>query len=197
LETSLHKLLLILPTRINAERLYLRPYHAGDGIWYYAMSRKNRVHLERYESDNPLMALESEEAAEILVRELANAWITRECFFMGAFIKQNDDFAAQVYVGPVNWELPEFQIGYFADVDHQGQGYVSEALTAALRFIFKHLKAHRVRLECDESNERSWRVAERCGMVREGYWRENKLNADGTYNGTVHYGMLQSEFKAL
>jgi RimJ/RimL family protein N-acetyltransferase len=192
----MHKLLLNLPIRIAAERLYLRSYQPGDGKWYYAMSLRNRDHLARYEADNPLMTLASEEAAEVLVRELANAWAARDCFFMGAFLKRNDEFAAQIYVGPVNWELPEFQIGYFADVDHEGQGYVSEAVKATLSFIFEYLQAHRVRLECDESNVRSWRVAERCGMVREGYWRENKLNADGTYSGTFHYGILRSYLDA-
>jgi RimJ/RimL family protein N-acetyltransferase len=188
--------MLDLPIRIEAERLYLRPYQPGDGRWYYAMSLRNRAHLIHYEADNPVMTLESEEAAEVLVRELANAWATRDCFFMGAFIKQINEFAAQVYVGPVNWSLPEFQIGYFADVDHQGQGYVSEAVKAAMGFIFTNLKAHRIHLECDESNKRSWRVAERCGFVREGLLRENKLNEDGTYGGTLHYGMLRSEFEA-
>lgn len=192
----IHKLMLDLPIRIDAERLYLRPYQSGDGTWYYKMSQRNRSHLSRYEADNPAMTLENEEAAEILVRELANAWATRDCFFMGAFLKESDEFAAQIYVGPVSWTLPEFQIGYFADVDHQGQGYVSEAVKAALNFIFRYLNAHRVCLECDESNARSWRVAERCGFVREGVFRENKLNPDGTFSGTLHYGMLRSEFEA-
>ena len=51
-----------LPTQIETERLYLRPYRAGDGRWYYAMSRRNRAHLTCYESDNVAMAIVSEEA---------------------------------------------------------------------------------------------------------------------------------------
>jgi hypothetical protein len=117
----MHKLLLNLPIRIEAERIYLRPYQAGDGKWYYAMGLRNRAHLACYEADNLVMTLESEEAAEVLVRELANAWAARDCFFMGAFIRQNHEFVAQIYVGPVSWTLPEFQIGYFADVDHQAR----------------------------------------------------------------------------
>ena len=62
---------------------------------------------------------------------------------------------------------------------------------------FEHLKAHRVRLECDDSNVRSHRVAERCGMVKEGHIRENKKNPDGTLSGTLHYGLLRSEFAAV
>ena len=102
---------------------------------------------------------------------------------------------AQVYVGPVNWDVPEFAIGYFADRDHEGQGYVTEAAGAALGFIFEHLGAHRVRLECDDTNERSQRVAERCGFVEEGHIRENKVTADGERTGTLYYGLLKREFE--
>ena len=101
---------------------------------------------------------------------------------------------AQISIGVVTWDLPEFENGHFADVEHEGQGYVTEAVEAALHFIFVHLGAHRVRLECNDNNSRSWRVAERCGMVREGYFRQNKKQADGTISGTLHYGLLRSEF---
>ncbi|MDH4223265.1 MAG: GNAT family N-acetyltransferase [candidate division Zixibacteria bacterium] len=193
----MHKLLLDIPGCIETERLYIRCYKPGDGKWYFAMSQKNRKHLAQFESENVVMGVNSEEEAEILVRDLAAEWTARNCFFMGAFDKKTDEFIAQIYIGPVNWKIPEFQIGYFVDVDHEGQGYVTEAVKAALRFIFKYLKAHRVRLECDDTNVRSYRVAERCGMVREGYFRENKKNPDGSFSGTLHYGILSKELDAL
>jgi ribosomal-protein-alanine N-acetyltransferase len=191
-----HKMLLEVPERIEAERVYMRPYTAGDGQWYYAMSQKNRSHLARYEAGNVVMSIASEQDAEVVVRELAAEWVARNYFFMGAFDRETDGFVAQIYVGPVNWDVPAFEIGFFVDKDHEGQGYVTEAVRAAMGFIFQHLGAHRVRLECDDTNERSWRVAERCGMVREGHIRENKRNADGTLSGTLHYGLLKREFEA-
>ena len=186
-----------IPNRIEAGRIYLRSYQAGDGEWYYAMSQRNRAHLARYEAENAAMSLESEGDAEALVRELAADWMARNCFFVGVFDRETDRFVAQVVVGPVNWELPEFEIGFFVDQAHKGRGYVTEAVRAALGFIFEHLQAHRVRMQCDDTNERSWRVAERCGMVREGHFRENKRNADGTLSGTLYYGLLKREFEAL
>lgn len=191
------KLHLEIPTRIEAERIYLRPYQAGDGPWYFAMSQRNRSHLARYEAENVVMTLKSEEEAEVLVRELAAEWQARNCFFMGAFDRETDAFVAQLYVGPVKWELPEFAIGFFVDQDHEGQGYVTEAVRAVLGFIFEHLRAHRVRMECDDTNARSWRVAERCGLVREGHIRENKRSPDGTLSGTLHYGLLKREYEAF
>jgi len=190
----MHKLLLEIPERIDAARLYLRCYKPGDGRWYYAMSRRNHDHLKRFESGNVAMNILSEEEGEITVRDLAAAWVARDCFFLGAFNKKTDEFVAQIYIGPVNWNLPEFQIGYFADIDHEGQGYVTEAVKETLRFIFTYLKAHRIRLECDDINDRSWHVAERCGMTREGHFRENKKHPDGSFTGTLHYAILKSEF---
>jgi len=192
-----HKMLLEIPTRIEGRRIYLRSYEAGDGQWYYAMSQRNRSHLARYESQNVVMSVKTEQDAEVMVRELAADWTARNCFFMGAFDRETDEFVAQVYVGPVDWNVPEFEIGFFVDKDHEGQGYVTEAVQAVMGFIFEHLKAHRVRMECDDTNERSWRVAERCGMVREGHIRENRRNPDGKSSGTLYYGILKSDFEVF
>jgi RimJ/RimL family protein N-acetyltransferase len=73
---------------------------------------------------------------------------------------------------------------------------VTEAAQGTLRFVFRYLGAHRVCLECDDTNVRSRRVAQRCGLVQEGHIRENKQNADGSFSGTLHYGLLRSEWLA-
>ncbi|MBN2171725.1 MAG: GNAT family N-acetyltransferase [Candidatus Krumholzibacteriota bacterium] len=186
-----------LPTRIDTERLYLRCYEPGDGRWFYHASLRNRDHLARYEADNVLLSVENEQDAENLVRELAAEWEVRSSFFMGAFDRATDDFVAQVYVGLVSPDVPEYAIGFFADRDHEGKGYVTEAVRAALGFVFEHLRAHRVRMECDDTNARSIGVAERCGLSREGHVRENKRNPDGTLTGTIHFGLLKREYEAL
>ena len=186
-----------LPTRIDAERVYLRSYQAGDGPWLYKVSQKNQEHLSRYESDNFLMSIEDENKAEEYARELHEDWIKGDCFFMPIFLKETDEFVAQIYVGPTNRDLPEFIVGFIADFDHQRQGYVTEALGAALGFIFKDLQAYRVKLECDDTNQRSWEVAERCAFVREGHLRENKRHPNSPISGTYVYGMLRSDYESL
>lgn len=143
------------------------------------------------------MQIKNEEGAEITVRDLAADWVARRSFFLGAFDKRDEHFVAQVYVGPVNWDLPEFQIGFFVDKDHEGQGYMTEAVSATLGFIFHHLGAHRVSAECDEMNKRSIRVLERCGMTQEGLLRKNKRNADGTISGTLLFGLLRREYDQI
>ena len=192
----MHQLLLDIPSRIETERLFLRSYQAGDGPWYYSMSQKNKPHLAQFEFDNPVMSINSEEDAEIVVRDFAADWVARKAFFMGVFLKSTQEFVAQIYVGVVNWGLPEFEIGYFVEKEHEGRGFVTEAAKGALQFCFGPLGAHRVRLKCDDTNARSYGVADRCGMVREGHIRESKKNADGRMSGTLLYGMLRSEYDA-
>jgi RimJ/RimL family protein N-acetyltransferase len=191
------KILLEIPRRIETERLYLRPYQAGDGPMYYAASLRNQEHLARFESGNVIYGLRDEQHAETTVRALADAWDERKSFFVGIFEKESDEWVGQIYIGPQNWGLPEFAIGYAADVNHEGKGYITEAVKGALCFIFEHLQAHRVRSDCADINHRSYRVLERCGFTREGHFRENKKNPDGTFHGDYQYGLLKHEFEAI
>jgi aminoglycoside 6'-N-acetyltransferase len=183
-------------TRIDTERLFLRPYQAGDGAWYFAMSRRNCDHLRRFEAGNPLHDLQTEHDAEGFVRSMADAWTAGEHRFLGAFVRDTGQFAAQIYIGCVSLILPEYRIGYFADVGHEGHGYVTEAVRACITFIFEQLHAHRISLECDDTNLRSQRVAERSCMPQEAHFRENRRWPDNTLTGTLHYGLLRHEWTA-
>jgi len=184
-----------IPASFESRRLHLRSYRPGDGPGYYAVSLRNREHLLRYESDNVVMQIKDEDDAENTVCELAELWKERKSFFIGGFEKTNEQFVVQIYVGLVNAGLPEYQIGFFVDKDYEGKGYVTEAVRATLGFVFRYLNAHRVSAECDETNNRSIRVLERCGLIREGLLRENKRNADGSISGTLIYGLLRKDYE--
>jgi aminoglycoside 6'-N-acetyltransferase len=160
------------------------------------MSLKNHSHLSRFESGNVIMEVHAREDARLIVHDLAIAWAARITFFLGALNRHTDEFVSQIFIGPTDWDVPEFEVGFFADITHQGQGYVTEAVKATLQFTFKHLHAHRIRMECDDNNFRSIRVAERCGMVKEGHIRENKRDNQGNLSGTVLFGLLRQDLEA-
>lgn len=193
----MNKWLLKIPTQFETERLCLRAYQPGDGAWYYEVGLRNREHLARYEAGNALMTLQDAAQAELVVRDFASCWQARDTFFLAAFSKLTGVFVAQIYIGTVNWDLPEFELGYIADKDHQGQGYVTEAAQAALRFIFDSLCAERVRLDCDDTNTRSYRVAERIGMIRVAHVLDTKTYSDGSHTGTLHYQLSRLDYLAM
>ena len=88
----MNKFLYELPTRLDTERLYLRPYRAGDGSLYFAAGQRNKTHLSVYESGNVLCHLKNEEHAEAVVRELHADWIARNHFFWAIFEKTTKEW---------------------------------------------------------------------------------------------------------
>jgi RimJ/RimL family protein N-acetyltransferase len=183
-----------IPVRIETPRLTLRCYQPGDGAMYYRVGLKNRQHLIPFESGNALLSLNDEIQSEEVIADLINDWQTGNCYFLGAFDKINADFVAQVYVGHANRDVKEFDLGYIVDCDHEGHGYVTEAVKAVLGWIFDHLEANRVRIECSDANLRSARVAERCGFTLEGHTRQDQHAPDGSLCGRLFYGLLCSEY---
>lgn len=183
-----------IPIPIETNRLIIRPYSTDDVPWFYKMSLRNKMHLARFESENPIMSIITESDAENTIREFISLWDERKYRFLGVFLKDCNIFVAQIYLGKLDDHLPEFGIGYFADVDQEGKGYVTEAVSALIKVLFEKVGTHRIRIECDDSNSRSIAVAERCGFVREGHFRKNKLNPDGSYTGTLFFGLLKDEY---
>jgi ribosomal-protein-alanine N-acetyltransferase len=89
-------------------------------------------------------------------------------------------------------------LGYSVDANEQGKGIMTEALTAALPFIFGELGFHRVMANYVPTNERSGKLLRRLGFVVEGYardylfiagaWRDHVLTALTTSTPRVPSG---------
>lgn len=75
-------------------------------------------------------------------------------------------------------------LGYSLAEEAQGQGLMGEALQEALRYVFDHLRMHRVSANYMPHNRRSGRVLRRLGFVVEGYARDYLL-IDGRWEDHV------------
>jgi [ribosomal protein S5]-alanine N-acetyltransferase len=85
------------------------------------------------------------------------------------------------------------ELGYGIVDKYWGQGYATEAAKLAMLFAFKHLKLYRIYACSFEGNIASWRVMEKCGMTREGVWRE-AIVKHGKRQNMVHYAILKPEY---
>ncbi len=187
----------LLPKSLTTRRLHLRRYVAGeDAGWYAEMALRNRAHLARYESGNAAMRITCENEAHKVLDEFAEMAESGRAAFLGAFRRTDEVFVGQIYVGVGNSALPGYLLGYFCDVNHLRQGYISEAATATVRALFETCEAERVGLGCDDTNIASARIAEGLGMMREGHIRADKRNADGTVTGSLLYGLLRADLSA-
>ena len=83
-------------------------------------------------------------------------------------------------------------LGYALDSDHQGHGYMTEAVRAVLRMGFEQLALHRIWATADIRNKRSWHLLGRCGMKREGRLREHRL-VRGRWRDSYLYSILETD----
>lgn len=85
-------------------------------------------------------------------------------------------------------------VGYRLDPDLWGQGYTSEALAAAVDFIFTRTELDRLHATADVRNVASNRVLEKCGFVHEGTIRHGKMVS--VYCDYNIWGMLREDYEA-
>ncbi|MFX0116126.1 MAG: GNAT family N-acetyltransferase [Candidatus Hodarchaeota archaeon] len=192
----MHKMLLELPLRLETNRLIIRAYEKNDGAALYWLLEKddNREYLKDHVSE--AVTIKTEEDAEIRLRELNADWSARNRFVMGIWLKTSGEYVGQIWIEPKNWEVPSFELGWFLGKSHQGQGIATEAAKAGIKFLFNHLKAHKIIVLTRDDNPKSYKVAERCGFIKEGHLRDHNKKS-GKRFGLLCYGMLRREFEDL
>jgi len=182
--------------QLTTERLTLRPYSPDDAQQLLALGANNRDHLSRFEADNPVRHLTSIAGARDLIADFTSAWVTGEAYFLASFLSAQATLVGQVYVGAVEGDPSAYVIGYIVDQDHEGHGYVSEAVRRVVRWLFETRRARRLEIECSDINTRSAAVATRCGFELSSHRQAVHSCQDGTTTGDLVYRLTRSEWSA-
>ena len=196
---ALNPLLLDIPESLETERLVVRRYKAGDGALFHNVITKNLPHLQlAVDGANGGFGADitTPEGSETYVRKHIGGWEARERLVMPFFYKETGELVGELWIECKDWETGTHEVGYFVVQAETKKGLASEATRAGIQLIFNELQGYKVALTCDEDNIASYRVAERCGFVREALIRDATQRPDGTRIGMLMYGMLKSEYEA-
>ena len=187
-------ILLDIPDEIRDEELFLRPYADGDGKAFYDVLQENKDHLA--DTVEEMKKINKIEDAEIRNRKLKINWIERKRFVMGIWDRSSNSLIGEIWIEPLDWKVPVIEIGYFVIKKFEGKGIATRSVKLCLDFMFNKLNAHRVEIRTNDDNQKSYKVAERCGFKKEAHMRENtKLN--DKIVGRYFYGLLKSEFEKI
>ncbi len=189
-----HKLLWKFPHSLDTDRLVIRKYEKGDGEKYFALFERNNNRKELEEHVDEAKSVKTAEQAEIRIREHEAEWIARKRLVLGVWLKDTGVCVGQIWIEPNKWDVPSFELGYFIDSGYQRRGLALEASTRALKFLFEDLKAHKAIIITQDTNEKSWKLAERLGFTKEAHFRESHIK-DGKRWGMLYYGMLRDEYR--
>lgn len=156
-------------THIETERLILRRFTDADIDAFVAYrSDADVASLQSWESYSP------KDGQEFLAHQLEiHPGQPGEWF---QFAIEAKDFGALVgdcALHVLDEDPRQAEIGFTLAPDHQGMGYMTEAVEAVLDYVFGTLRKHRVYALTDVKNERAIALLERVGFRREGTFIES------------------------
>ncbi|MHA1977973.1 MAG: GNAT family N-acetyltransferase [Candidatus Hodarchaeales archaeon] len=187
------KMLVKIPTEITTPRLIIRKYRESDGKALFDLLERNnnREHLK--EHVNEASSIKTEEEAEIRIRKFIAYWVARKSFILGIWLKASKRYIGQIWIEPKKWNVPSFELGWYLDQTYQGEGLATEAVKRSIRLLFDDLNTHKIIVLTRDNNERSIKLTERCGFIREGHLRDHNIE-NGKRFGLLCYRMLRSEY---
>lgn len=184
-----------LSTQLQTERLVLRAPRTADIGEIRRVLRHNRTHLAPWNpAPPPGQDPTSITAVSNMVLRHRRDWRTGRSFaFMAALRAEPSRIVAKILLsGVMRGAMHGAYLGYWTDVDHQGQGLGTEAIKAVLDFAFGPAELHRVQAAIMPHNVRSLRVIEKLGFRREGY-AERYLQIAGKWEDHVLFARTREE----
>ncbi len=173
----MNPLLLDFPDEIRSERLLIRAPRAGDGALLNASIRESLDELKPW-MPWAQTAPTIEESEEVCRRAHVK-FLAREDLMLLLFSPDMSTHVGGSGLHRIDWDVPRFEIGYWLRTSQCGRGLMTEAVAAIANFAFQTLSAQRVEIRCDDRNDRSARVAERCGFTLESIRRRHSRDHKG------------------
>lgn len=168
---------------IKTKRLWIRTFEVTD--WKAVYTYTSNHDVMAYIPEGPF----TEEDAKEFVHK--NSGVHAEAFPV-LLLEENILIGHMVfhrYFGEHTYE-----IGWVFNPAYHKRGYASEAAQAILDFGFGEMKVHRIIATCQPQNTPSYRVMEKIGMRREGYFKQCIPNGNDWWD-EYYYAILNEEWK--
>ena len=147
---------------IRTERLLLRRWRASDREPFAALNADSRV-MEH------MQGLMSRERSDDFLDRIEAHWEEHGWAQWAVEVPGVAPFIGYVGLWPADYLPggPAVEVGWRLAAEHWGHGYATEGAREALRFGFIDVGLDEIVSFTVPANERSWRVMERIGMVRD------------------------------
>lgn len=175
---------------VRTERLLLRPGTPDDAAAIFAF--RSRPEVAQWLSSQPASVADLGPERFDWSMQLV---VEREGAVIGDLMVQVQDAWAQAEIREAA-RRTQAELGWSFDPDEWGHGYATEAIRAAMGIAFDGLGVRRIEASCFADNTASWRIMEKLGMRREGYFVVESLHRDGTWCDGMTYALLADEWRA-
>ena len=162
------------------ERLTLRPFREDDTEALYAYSKDEPVGRNAGWKPHESL-LESSDILHLVFLDQPSVWA----------VERRGDRRLMGSVGLIADSARQYgsarSLGYALGVDYWGEGYMTEAVRAVLRFGFEQMALDLISATCYPDNPASRRVLEKCGFAYEGTLHRAELLYNGEIKDHLHF----------
>lgn len=119
--------------------------------------------------------------------------------FYAVVLKENNKMIGHLYFNQINpREMMTWMLGYIFNPFYHRKGFASEAARTLVEYAFQNYKAHRIMARCDPENPASWKLLEKVGFRREGYFKQvvtfrNDESGNPIWHDGYEYGFLKED----
>lgn len=171
---------------METARLKIRSFLPDDGQDLFEYLSQPEV--VKYE---PYRAFTKEQAKQEAINR------SNKSDFFAICLKDTGKLIGNVYLSKQEFET--WELGYVFNLNYQGKGYATEAVTALIDSLFAGNKAQRIVAFCDPLNTASWKLLERLNMRREGHlikniWFFKDENDEPIWKDSYEYAILKEEW---
>ena len=179
----MENLLMITHSRMESERILLRPFSLEDAEDLYEFTSDEETTRFIYEPYKDLNRAK---------RVLANYYLKEPIGKYAIVLKESNKMIGVIEFR-VHEETKSGELGYTLSRHFWGKGYMTEAGELILELAFNVLGLERVFAATDVRNTASARLMSRIGMKYEGTLRRNHMIKD-VLTDSVHYSILKEEY---
>ena len=182
-------LTVIFEKDINLEtpRLKLRPITQDDAQDIFEIFSDKQV-MKYYD----LLPFETLDRAKQQADFFAKGFEKKQMIRWGVELKESGKLIGTCGFFAFNEDALKAELGYELGSAYQGKGYMSEALSAALAFLFRESSVNRVEAFIEPPNTASQKLAQKLGFTKEGTLRQYE-RCRGELIDICVYGLLRSD----
>jgi [ribosomal protein S5]-alanine N-acetyltransferase len=175
-------------------RIALRFLEESDAEVLLHLHLRNRSFFERYSvtRDDSFYTLDSRKEA---IRQQQMLREQDVSYSFGIFLRETGELIGDIALTEIQRaNLQSCWLGYLLDEQHNGKGYMTEAVRWVVGYAFDELTLHRIEAGVMPKNPASMRVLEKVGFRKEGLARKN-VNINGQWEDHWTFAILSGEHR--
>lgn len=174
---------------LETKRLILRKFKQSDYLDMY----NNWAHEQMVARFMPWSAHESVDVTKAVVDMWIEEYQSNDNYNWVIQLKDTDEIIGTITVVKKDDSADCCEIGYAIGTRYWGNGYVAEAFSKVIDFLFNEVGYHRIEAKHATDNENSGKVMLKCGLTYEGLLKDKTKIHDGTYVDTKIYSIINNK----